>query len=166
MFASCNFLLSALLCYKSWRGWHGSHPNYQPESLWKKNQQFELDTHQTQSIWYEVPLNHLMQSGFMQAPRRGRILQLIPQTSGIVHLQALCPFMNSTCFLTFNTCFVVGTGSLEVFTIFGFFFFSKLPLWKNHNSTSTIHHILNVVDGIIQVAQGSLRISIWINIFK
>lgn len=128
MFASCNFLLSALLCDKSWRGWHGSHPNYQPESLWKKNQQFELDTHQTQSIWYEVPLNHLMQSGFMQAPRRGRILQLIPQTSGIVHLQALCPFINSTCFLTFNTCFVVGTGSLEVFTIFVFFFFLKTAI--------------------------------------
>lgn len=64
-----------------------------------------------------------MQSGFVQAPRKGTILQLIPKPQVLYILQALCLFMNSTCFLTFNMCFVVGTGSLEVFTTLVVFFF-------------------------------------------
>lgn len=35
-----------------------------------------------------APLNHLIGSGFVQAPRKGRTLQLIPQTSGIAPLYA------------------------------------------------------------------------------
>lgn len=37
-----------------------------------------------------APLNHLIQSGFVQAPRKGRILQLIPQTSGTAPFYRHC----------------------------------------------------------------------------
>lgn len=37
-----------------------------------------------------APLNHLIRSGFVQAPRKGRTLQLIPQTSGIAPMYGLC----------------------------------------------------------------------------
>lgn len=46
-----------------------------------------------------APLNPLIRSGFVQAPRKGRILQLIPQN--LRHgtsAWSLCPFMNSTWF--------------------------------------------------------------------
>lgn len=111
-----------------------------------------------------APLNHLIQSGFVQAPRKGRILQLIPQTSGTAPFYRHCVLswiQHIFWHLTRALLWELGHGKFSQF----FFFFSKLPLWKNHNSTSTIHHILNLVDGIIQMAQGSLRISIWINFF-
>lgn len=73
-------------------------------------------------------------------------------------------FIIFVCF-TFCTCFVVGTGSLalEIFT--GFFCKTDI-VGKSQLSISTVHHMQNVATGLIQVVQGFLRFSIWINLFE
>lgn len=109
-----------------------------------------------------------------------------PRLQSLQLVYPLCSFMNSIfccCFFggvflfccwfwwcyyfcfTFCTCFVVGTGSLalEIFT--GFFCKTDI-VGKSQLSISTVHHMQNVATGLIQVVQGFLRFSIWINLFE
>ena len=67
------------------------------EPLWRWNQQSRRSSI-AERLTMAVndtgaPLNHLMLSGFVQAPRKGRRLPLIPQISGIAPLYRHCVFL-------------------------------------------------------------------------